>query len=79
MPRQEVDRAGDLERLVGAVIHRRVTVVGASEHAAEAGNRIAEHPPDAIVDRGEAEILTERDAQTAQVDRLERRGGSLRP
>ena len=79
VPRQEVDRAGDLERLVGAVIQRRVAVVGASERAAEAGNGIAEHPPDAIVDRGEAEILTERDAQTAQVDRLERRGGSLRP
>jgi hypothetical protein len=71
VPGQEVDRAGDLERLVGAVIQRRVAVVGAREYPAEAGDRSAEHAPDAVVDRCKAEVLADRDAQAGEIERIE--------
>jgi hypothetical protein len=55
-------------------VEGRVALLGAGEHAAEAGDRSAERPADAVVDRGEAEVLADRDAQAAEIDRLQVRG-----
>jgi 2-methylisocitrate lyase-like PEP mutase family enzyme len=65
------------DTLVGAVVERRVALLGAGEHAAEAGGSSAEGLTDAIVDRGEAEVLADRDAQAAEVDRLQVQGRGL--
>ena len=66
--REEIDRAVYLERLVGAVVERRVALVGAREHAANSVHRIAKHGTDTVIHGREAEIFADRDAQTAEVD-----------
>jgi hypothetical protein len=61
----EADRTGDLEHLVRAVIERRVAIVGPGEDAAEMRDRGSEGPPDAVIDRREAQVLADRHPKAA--------------
>ncbi len=66
--RKEIERAENLECLVGAAAIRG-GVLGAREHVAEHAGLVCEHLRDVPFGGGEAKIGRQRDTQAGQVDR----------